>query len=106
GISLRFIFALALTATLVVLAPLVGDLYGEPSLTPVVWALAPLVLLNFFGFPARLALTRSLRFRRVFLPDAIGSGVAAVASLVMAFSGFSYWSLILGQLVGAAAGAV
>ena len=106
GISLRFIFALALTAILVALAPHIADLYGEPSLMTIVWALSPLVLLNFFAFPARLALTKTLRFRRIFLPDAIGSGAAAVASVAMAFSGFSYWSLILGQVFGAAVGVI
>ena len=106
GMALRLMVSLTLTAALCLLAPAIAGFYGEPRLIAVLWAMAPLLLLNFVAFPARISLTKSLSFRRVFLPDAVGSGAAAVLSLGFALAGFSFWSLIFGQLIGSAIGAI
>ncbi len=51
-------------------------------------------------------LNRDMRFRTLSLLDATTSIIAATATLVMAFLGFRYWSLVLGNLAGYAAQSV
>ena len=104
GASLRLLISSVLAVVLVAVAPIVGVLYGEPALTVLIWSLSPLLILNFMGFVSRVTLTKNLQFRRVFLPDVLGGAVQAVVAIVLAFSGFSYWSLVAGQLAGTSAG--
>src|SRR5438132_13309045 len=72
GASLRLLLSLVLVALLIGIAPLLAQLYREETLTLVIWALSPLVVLNFAGFVARVSLTKSLRFKEVTLPEIAG----------------------------------
>jgi teichuronic acid exporter len=48
-------------------------------------------------------LNRDMRFRTLSLMDATTSILAAIATLLMVFLGWGYWSLVLGNLAGYAA---
>lgn len=106
GATLRFLLASAATVATIGLAPIISWAYGGPALLWVVWALSPLVLLNFLGFAARVSLTRELEFRKAVTPDILGRLTSSAVAIAAAFAGLSYWSLVVGPLTGAIVGAV
>jgi O-antigen/teichoic acid export membrane protein len=77
--------------------------FHEPRLTGVVRALSGYFLISSFSLIPEALLTRQLAFRRLNAAQYSGAVVGTVAAIVAAFSGGGVWSLVLGQLTGAAA---
>lgn len=106
GATLRFILASIATVGTIGIAVPLAWYYNEPDLALVIWALSPLIYLNFLGFVSRVSLTRELKFRGAVLPDTIGRLTSSVTAIAAAFLGMSFWSLVVGPLVGSVVGAV
>lgn len=104
-ISTVFTFNAGITAlsvaALIAAAPFVGDFYGRPE---VGWLL-PVVAINFalgaLSNVQQALLSRDLRYREMAKIGTADVTVAAITSVILALVGFSYWSLVLGEVCGA-----
>lgn len=83
-------------------APLVGAFFGEPQLPPVVRALAGVLVVSGLASVPRALLQRRLDFRRRLVPEVAGAVVKSGLAIGLAVVGAGVWSLVWGQLAGAA----
>ncbi|MFC5500811.1 lipopolysaccharide biosynthesis protein [Lysinimonas soli] len=79
-------------------APLVAQLFGEPSAGPVMQGLAPTALLVTLGAVPQTILRRGLRFQAIAVQGAIAAVVSQAVAVTAAFAGLGVWSLVLQTL--------
>ena len=80
-------------------APLVGSLFGEPELPPVLKGLAPLLLLR-GSISVHLALLqRKMKFGKLAAASMVGVLCGGMAGIISALVGLGVWSLVIFQLV-------
>lgn len=83
----------------IVLAPLIGALYGDPSLVPLMIALSLLPLLFALQAPAWIFLRR-MEFVRQRLLQSVVPAVTLVTTVGLILAGLGAWALALGALAG------
>ena len=102
-LSTAFWFSLSagvvLCAALVAIAPLMGVIFGDPGVVPVLQALALWVIFTAFGSAPMAILRRDMRFAILAGQGAIAAVIAQVAAMVLAFSGFGVWALVGQSLI-------
>ncbi|HVF70734.1 MAG TPA: lipopolysaccharide biosynthesis protein [Chthoniobacterales bacterium] len=91
-----------LTGVTAASAPLVAWFYGRPELVPVTIALAFTFVLGSFGTQQSALLNRNMQFGRLAIATLSGAFLSVLVSIILAFQGQSYWSLVWGNLAGAA----
>jgi PST family polysaccharide transporter/lipopolysaccharide exporter len=101
GISIRWISAAALAIVMIAVSPLAARAFGQPDVALVLAVLSLNLFVFAFGFYSQTALTRSLRFYEISIATAVQYLAFSASALVLAFSGFSYWSLVIGYVAGA-----
>jgi PST family polysaccharide transporter len=94
---------LALGVLALIAAPLLAAFYRDPRATGVISALALYFPLLALGQLLDVELRKDLRFAVRFVPELTRSVVKAAVSVALAFAGAGYWSLVIAQIVGAAA---
>ena len=98
GISLAVGFAFWALSCL--LAYPIAWFFSEPRVAPIVMVLGATFVTSALRTLPRALLTRDLEFRTVALVDSSEGLLGAAATLLFALSGWSYWSLVLGGLIG------
>ena len=88
---------ISLTALLMLAAPLLAWLYRDPKLIPVTIVLASLVAVTGFSLQQTALLNRMMRFSALALSETGAQAINLVVSVGLAFKGFGYWSLVVGQ---------
>ena len=82
-------------------APLLARLYPkQPSLAPVLAALAAFELLRAFNGVAQAVLTRALHFRRLAALDTASSVAMTIVAPTVAWLGGGVWALVAEQVTG------
>lgn len=108
--NVTFIVSLAMGliwfATAYAIAPLVADFFRDPGAVPIIRAMAVVFVINALGNTHDTLLRRELEFRKRLVPDFAMALLKGLCSVALAFAGWGAWSLVLGQLVGAAAATV
>ena len=99
GISL--LLSAGLTALLSLAAYPIATWYHDPRLVLLIQVASLGFLLNALITLPRVHLTKSLRIRPMILIETSSGLFASVVVLVLAFSGFGVWSLMIGMQVGA-----
>ena len=94
------------TAMVLVLGGPMAGLLGEPRLTGVFQALAPILAINAASGVPTAILQRELRFRELALREMISALVSAAAGVALAFAGAGVWALVAQTLVQAAVASV
>ena len=79
-------------------APLIAQLFGEPSVGPVMQGLAPTALLVTLGAVPQTILRRGLRFQAIAVQGAIAAVISQAVAVTAAFAGLGVWSLVLQTL--------
>ncbi len=97
---------LIIAATLVVLAPVVAWFYGEPRLMPVTIALAGTFVFSGLTVQHQALLRRHMRFFALGMVTIIAIAIGITATIVAAFYGAGYWSLVILEVVISVATAV
>jgi O-antigen/teichoic acid export membrane protein len=82
------------TALVFVLAGPLAGLLGEPGLTGVFRALAPILVVNAAAGVPSAILQRELRFRELALREMVSALVAAVVGVGLALAGAGVWALV------------
>ena len=103
-LSTAFWFSLlagfVLFGSLLLAAPALGQVFGNPAVVPVLQALSPWVLVTAAGSVPTAILRREMRFATIAGQGAAAAVVAQVIALVLAFGGFGVWALV-GQTLAA-----
>ncbi len=84
------------------IAPWISDFFQDTRLTLVVRALSIQCLLAGACVVPVAVLQRNLDFYKLFQVRLYSSLLIGIVSVALAFSGFGYWSLVLGTLIGLA----
>ncbi len=79
----------------------VSVFFREPDLVAVVLALGSGFFITSFRSVPLSILERDMQFRAVSLNEGINAIVLSVLMVALALSGFKYWALVIGNLVGA-----
>jgi O-antigen/teichoic acid export membrane protein len=103
--SLDLALSAAFTLVTAALAPLIGSIYADQSLTPLMLALSLLPLLFALQAPAWIFLRR-MDFVRQRSLQAIVPAVTLVTTIGLILAGFQAWALVLGALSGNIAAAI
>ncbi|MET0715161.1 MAG: oligosaccharide flippase family protein, partial [Mycetocola sp.] len=97
-LSTAFWFSLGagivLCGSLFVLSPLLGVIFRDEGVVPVMQALSFWVILTAAGSVPMALLRREMRFGVLAWQGAIAAAVAQVVAIVMAFSGLGVWALV------------
>lgn len=92
-----------LTLITLALAPLIAGFYNRPELQPVVMLLATTFVIASVGAQHAALLQRQLNLKPKVIADIIGATLTLLVSSGMAYSGYGFWSLAWGTVVGAVA---
>ncbi len=92
----------ACALVLVLLAPLVADLFGASQLAPVVRACSLQFMFNAIDAIPQSMATREMRFRWLAALEVAAALVTSAATLGLAALGAGVWSLVVGTLAGGA----
>jgi PST family polysaccharide transporter len=92
----------ALTVIVAACSPLVAWFYGRPELTAVTLVLSTGFVIGSLGAQQGAFLVRKMWFGRNAFATLTGSAVTLITSILLAWSGYSYWALVWGMLVGSA----
>ncbi len=102
----NLLFSTVIAAVLIVLSPLVGFLYQDYRATQLVIVLSLSVpLATLFNIPGAL-LARRLKFSPLALLEVGISALSGVIAIGLSLMGWSYWSIVVGQVVSASIGSV
>jgi PST family polysaccharide transporter len=83
-----------------------GHFFHEPRLPMIILVMSSNFVIGAFKVVPQGLLERELQFRRLALFDGTKSILGATANLTMAITGFGYWTLAIGPLIGGAVYAV
>lgn len=91
-----------LAGLMVALAPVLGLLFDDDGVVPVIQALSIWVILTALGSVPLAILRREMRFSVIAGQGAAGAVVAQVVAMAMAFGGAGVWALVAQSLVAPA----
>lgn len=94
--------SLVLAGIIMTIAPLGGELFNSAALVNVLRVSAVQLPLAALAVVPTALLSKQLKFRELALAQAGSSVLQGFATLAMAWSGFAYWALIIGTLLGSA----
>ncbi len=101
GAVLRFIVAIPLFVAVLIFAPQFAGFFNVPEASVVIRVLSILLVIDTLGFVASTRLTKELQFRKLAYPTLCKNLTSVLFSVVLAYAGFSYWSLVYGNIAGA-----
>lgn len=87
-------FAVFLYLFLFFSAPGVAFFFAEQRLTDIVRVSGIIVLINSFSFVPQAYLTKNISFKPLALASIVAASLSGACAIVLAMSGFSYWSLV------------
>lgn len=95
----NIVVGILLYLVLFVIAPWVADFYDSPELTALMRVVCLSVVFNSFVVVQRALLTVNIDFKTQAKASLTAAVVSGVIGIGMAYSGFSYWSIVAQQLV-------
>ncbi len=99
GFVIRLSVSLFLFIVAFIGAPFWASFYEDNSLTSVVRAISFILILDAFKFFPETGLVKRLDFKLVAVAEIIGKISYSFVAIVLALSGFSYWSIVYGRIV-------
>jgi polysaccharide transporter, PST family len=94
--------SVAMTALLIVTAPLIAQFYGDPRVGPLIAAMALVILVGGLGAQHGALLNRRMEFLQLAVIAVAGAVAALAVATVWAMISPSYWALFGGMLAGSA----
>jgi len=98
--TLSVLIGLTALAVSVAGAKPVAHFFGAPSLRWVVVVMSVACVITAFQTVPSAVMQKEFQFRSLAIFEGCQSLVAAVSTVVLAFLGFGYWALVLGNLTG------
>ena len=98
-----FIYNMSVSILLYVImfffAPLISEFYNDNNLINAVRILGLVVIIQAFSITQRTRLLKNLRFKAISLITLVSSIIGFMVALVLAYNGFSFWSLIWQNII-------
>lgn len=91
-------FCVVLYAVMFFAAPLIAKFYNRPELTGLVRVLSITILISGVKNIQQSYVSRTLQFRKFFFATLVGTIIAAVLGIWMAYHGAGVWALVTQQL--------
>ncbi|MCP5095263.1 MAG: oligosaccharide flippase family protein, partial [Chloroflexi bacterium] len=101
GFWLGLLMGIALFGITWLIAPLAGTFFQDARAVPVTRALGVTFPIIALGNVHESLLHKNLAFRRKFIPDVTKMTSKGLTSIILALLGFGFWSMVVGQIVGA-----
>jgi len=98
GFTLKFLMGIILFFVMFLGAPLTKHFFDNPVIVDVVRVCSLLYLINFFQFIPWVKLTRDLDFKTLSLISMAANIGTSLLGIILAYSGFNYWSLVFANL--------
>lgn len=89
-----FSISIALYLLLFFLAPLIGELYNDPLLVPVIRVMSLKLPIAAISSIQQAYVTNRMIFKKFFFSTLFGTLVSAIVGIVMALNGFGVWALV------------
>jgi O-antigen/teichoic acid export membrane protein len=83
-------------------APFIGAFFRTPAVAEVMPIAALTFLITPLGTVSAALMTRDMQFKRTAATDWLSSLVEAVLTIILAWKGFSFWSVVYGRVAGSA----
>ena len=100
---ISWVFALTAVLSLFLLAPLIGNLFSEPDIVPIVRALSAVFIIQAPFLVAEGVLQRELKFSRIAFAEVVSFLLGyTLVGVSLALSGFGVWALVWAYLAQAA----
>lgn len=80
-------------------APFIADFYNKPELTPIIRVMSLVLVVSGMKNVQQAYVSRNMMFKRFFFATLIGTVVAAVVGITMAYTGFGLWAIVAQNLV-------
>lgn len=81
------------------LAPIIAQFYKMPELISVIRVLSIIIIIYGIRNIQQAYIAKNLIFKKLFYSTCIGSFIAAIISIYMAYNGYGIWALVLQYLV-------
>jgi PST family polysaccharide transporter len=101
--TINLVFGLLAWAALMLAAPHIGAFYGDERVVGAVRVASTIFLVNFFGAVEYAVLQRDMKFKEMALVEWTQPAVFLPVSVGLAWAGWGFWALLLGQVVSNAA---
>ena len=95
----NLVFCLVLYAGLFLAAPMIGRIYRDMSLVPVVRVLGLTIVVSGVKNVQQAYVAKTMQFRRFFFATLGGTVFSAVVGIAMAYLGYGVWALVFQQLL-------
>ena len=95
----NLVFCLVLYAGLFLAAPMIGRLYQDMSLVPVVRVLGLTIVVSGVKNVQQAYVAKTMQFRRFFFATLGGTIFSAIVGITLAFLGKGVWALVFQQLL-------
>lgn len=92
------VFCVVLYAVMFFASPLIAKFYNRPELTSLVRVLSITILISGVKNIQQSYVSRTLQFRKFFFATLVGTIIAAVLGIWMAYHGAGVWALVTQQL--------
>jgi PST family polysaccharide transporter len=96
--SVNFLISLFLVVLVISLADVFAVFFAIPQLTQVVPVFSVIIIISSFYLVPLTLLRRDLSFKHVAKVEFVKGVIQALVTLLLAFNGFKYWSLIIGTI--------
>ncbi|MDD5303991.1 MAG: MOP flippase family protein [Elusimicrobia bacterium] len=96
----------AMTSLFLASAPLIGRMYHEPALVPLMRVISLLFVVHSLGITHGALLARELEFSRLARVETAGAWAGALAAIGLAFAGAGPWAIVAQSVVTSAIGSV
>jgi lipopolysaccharide exporter len=101
GYTTKFILGIVVFAVMFLLAPLAKLFFDNSAIENVIKVLSISFIISTFGFLPTCLLTRELNYKKLIIPQLSSAVVNSGLSIVLALTGFNYWSIVLANVAGA-----
>lgn len=98
----NLIFCLVLYVILFIMSPFIARFYNNKYLTSIIRVLGITILISGVKNIQQSYVSRTLQFRKFFFATLVGTLVAALVGIWMAYTGFGVWALVAQQLTNLA----
>ena len=93
------VFCTAIYTMVFFVAPLIAKFYNNKSMTSIIRVLSLTILISGIKNIQQAYVTRNLLFKRFFYSTLMGTAVAAVVGIWLAYTGYGVWALVAQQIV-------
>ncbi|PMO94264.1 hypothetical protein BCS98_04930 [Vibrio breoganii] len=98
---LNLIIGAILTSIILLVSPVISNFYGRIELTNPLMLMSLLFIFTAVGAQSEARLIRNMHFGLSAISKICGLIITLVISVCLAYYGFSYWSIVIGEIIGA-----